>query len=116
VLAKPNMAGSWPATMYTPAPAVKPCSTGMDTKRVTEPSRRDPTAIWMTPVSTVMASITATGSPPPASRPRLAASMTEMALVGPSIRKLDEPKAAPSTLATMAAYRPCTGGTPATRA
>lgn len=100
-------------TMYTPAPAVNPVSTGSLTKRVSAPTRASPATSWTAPIKNVSITTAVIGSPCAANSIAFAASMTEIAFVGPLIRNSELPMAAPRIEATTAVAIPTDGGKPA---
>ena len=70
----------------------------------------------MAPTINVNKMMAWTGSPCATNSAALAATITEMALVGPSMTNSELPKVAPRTDAATAVERPAAGGNPAIRA
>ena len=103
----PKKSFSWPMTMVTAIPAVKPVVMVYGTKRMMVPSLSKPIATSSTPAISVAA--TRPSMPSVATMP---ATMVANAAVGPEICTREPPSSAIKKPATMAVYKPCSGPTP----
>ena len=103
----PKKSFSWPMTMVTAIPAVKPVVMVYGTKRMMVPSLSKPITTSSTPAISVAA--TRPSMPSVATMP---ATMVANAAVGPEICTREPPRNAIRKPATMAVYKPCSGPTP----
>ena len=114
-LLMPRRAGTWPTMIVSARPTMKPFSTGSEMRLATKPRRARPATRPMTPavIASAIVSSVNLGVPCVAITATVAAESAAVADIGPTTRCLELPKAAYSSSAAGAAYRPVTGGTPA---
>lgn len=115
VICNPNICFNWLVAMSKAAPAVNPITTECDTKFMSVPIRDIPSTNWISPAIKVRVRASRIKSADAGSANWLIAAKTtmEIAVVGPEIRCLDDPKSAATTGVTIAVYNPYTGGIPA---
>ena len=98
-----------------PRPNRKPVITGFETRSATAPKRSAPPAISTTATTSASAadSMAKRSTSPPAIGPTVAAETAEVAVVALTTSWRDVPRNAYAAIATGAAIRPASGGSPA---
>ena len=114
----PSSTGTWPQAISSAEPRVKPLITGREKKLAMKPTRASPQASSTAPDINASCAASTPYSPEPttANGARLDAVIREMIAIGPTDWVMLVPNTAYSRGGRMLAYRPATGGRPATMA